>query len=258
MINPLKMNMIRKLMGCLISIILFLSSVSSFATDDIAGEEMAASDGTVEVEYLPQVTLPYRERRPSWALAMSVGQEVITPDSFVSIQDNSSYETLYGSGAIHMVQATLGFKYNIPMGAVSAEGIFATGNVADDRTGSSRSLSLTKKGVQATWTLDAIFKEPLVAPYVSGQIFELDYNDKGASTGNSAGTTAPTSSIVLGLLLQLNSLDPTDTAMVAHHDFGLNNTYLDLFVSQYNSSTSSSDPEFQTAVNWGAGLRLEF
>lgn len=244
---------------------IFLALFNTAKAEELIGDEQMASDGKVEVIYAPDLQVPYRERRSPWAFIISISQENLRPEKFVSNQDGASYSSLFGATNIPMIQITTGAKYNFSLGALSLELETASGQISDPRSGVSRSLILAKRGLRAGWTMDAIFHEPYVAPYVVGQAFVIDYSDRGAVvpdpttvTGPSSGTTALTTAATVGLLIQLNSLDPTDAATRANYEYGLNNTYLDIFASQYNTSNESRDPQFQTALNWGLGLRLEF
>lgn len=220
----------------------------------------ASPDGKIDIIYGPELLEPYRERRSKWSFTFGLNQENFFPEKAQLNSDTTpvSYESLFGKEPIRLFQINTGAKYNFLWGALSAELIYGMGQVSDGRSGVSRVLSITKQGLSFGWTMDSLFREPYVAPYINGQVFEMSYADKGASIGDDTGITAPTTGMTVGLLIQLNAVDPTDTAMKANFEYGLNNTFLDLFLTQYNTSNSKDDPELQTSLNWGAGIKLEF
>jgi hypothetical protein len=228
------------------------------ATQEFAEDPAYIPDGKVEIDYPPSLLEPYRERRSDWSFQFATNLENFRPNEFISSNDGLTYDQLFGSSSVPVLQLSLGSKYNLAIGALTVNFIGGYGKVSGDRSGVSRELEITKKALTAEWILDAIMHEPYVAPYIQGQILEIEYRDKGAAVGDSSGRTALTSGYTLGLLIQLNFLDPTDTAMVANKNYGLNNTFIDIFASQYNTSQASDDPDFKTTLNWGAGLRLEF
>ena len=115
---------------------------------------------------------------------------------------------------------------------------------------------LTKTAVGLGIILDALFKEPYVAPYFNGQMYSINFEEV-ATAGKSKGTTTTASAFTVGTLIQLNWIERELSAksLIEH---GLNNTYLDLFATQYSSSGSSTDPKFETGFNFGGGFKLEF
>jgi hypothetical protein len=220
--------------------------------------DYVSSDGQIDVIYAPDILEPYRDRRGPWAFNFGITAEEFHPKDFIAGSDGSTYEAMFGEVPIRLTQGSLGVKYNFFLGSLSVDGIFGTGKVYDEGSGIGRSLEVTKRGLSFGWTLDSIFSEPYVAPYINAQVFELDFVEAGFGLEKKSGTTAPTSGVSVGLLFQLNSVDPTEAARVANAEYGLNNTYLDIFATQYNTSTSETDPQFETSMNFGAGLRLEF
>ncbi len=239
---------------------LFLTTLShaSFEEPSAADDDLISADGKVDVIYAPDALEPYRERRGPWAFDFGISMEEFHPEDFTAGSDGATYKTMFGEVPIRLAQVAAGIKYNFFLGALNLDAQFGTGKVYDEGSGLKRSLEVSKRGLSLGWTLDSIFAEPYVAPYVSAQVFEMDFEEKGSAVGDKSGTTAPTSGFSLGVLIQLNSIDPTDAARVANSSYGLNNTYLDVFATKYNTSTSETDPDFETSMNIGAGLRLEF
>jgi hypothetical protein len=225
---------------------------SSKPNDEIIG------DGKIEIIYPATEAAPYLERRSNWGIQFGIDQENFLPSHFVSSNDSYTYKQMFGDASIQIVEASLGVKYNFGLGALTFDVVGGSGSVSNGLTGVTRGLSVVKRAVAVGYTMDAIMKEPYVAPYAKFQVFDFTYSDQGSINGDSTGTTAWTTGFTIGLLIQLNSIDPTDAALRANSDYGLNNTYLDVFATQYNTSNAKDDPEFETALNWGAGIRLEF
>jgi hypothetical protein len=118
-------------------------------------------------------------------------------------------------------------------------------------------LNISKKGIGAHLTLDNLFPEPYVAPFAEAQYVSFDWQESQPNDLKVSGSTAYSSAFRFGLSLQLNWLDPK-SALAAQESSGMENAFIDVFVSQYSASTAAEDPNFQTGMNYGGGLRLEF
>lgn len=249
-------------------LLLLLISLNVFAEDEIV-EDLGPNDGTIEIVYPPSPEVEYRNRRENWSILFGIGVDNILPNKFVSPLSGENYKDIYGSNnRVPLTQVSLGTKFNTELGSFGAEFLGGYGTLGGtDSLGNDRTLEITKYGGSVIFILDTMFAEPYVAPYVSGSGFILSYVDKSnnqitntetseAGTRKS-GTTGIISALTAGALIQLNWIEK-DTAYNARSSYGLNNAYLDVFASQYNSSSKSSDPQFQTSMNWGAGIRLEF
>lgn len=237
---------------CLVSLAILLPC-SLLAQEE---KGIDGGDGTIEIVYPSEYTEEYKERRSDWSTVFSVTMDNILPDKYRSKIQGETFEDLFGKTNISIVQVEIGTKYNFSLGALGASLFYGVGEIDDDRIGEKRKLSLSKQGIGFNFTMDNLFDEPLVAPYVGGQVFTMNYKETAPDVSDS-GQTAMTTGYTVGLLLQLNWLDP-NSALQAQNSSGLENSYLDLFLSQYNTSESEDDPNFQTSFNWGAGLRLEF
>jgi hypothetical protein len=71
-----------------------------------------------------------------------------------------------------------------------------------------------------------------------------------------SGKTAVTTGYSLGALLLLDWLDPA--AALNAVNSGIENTYIDLYLAQLNTSNSEADPRLETAFNLGVGLKVEY
>ena len=238
----------------LLAFCLLLIARESFAETET---EAVIQDGKVEVIYSAEALSSYRQRRPSHSIVFGVTVDNLFPEKFRSKIDGAAYKELFGSSVVPLVQADLGIKYNFGLGGVYGGVILGTGEVSDSPNGESTTLNLRKKGLTAGFYMDNMFEEPYVVPYVSGQVFSFDWEESTKSLGSKTGATAYTSAIQVGVLLQLNWLDP-EASLAAQNASNLNNTFIDMFASQYNTSNGSDDPNFQTDFNFGVGLRLEY
>lgn len=217
----------------------------------------ASNDGKIDVVYAARQDEAYRDRRGKWATYFAINVDQIYPNKFRSRIDNASYDEEFDSLPIPLLQFEVAQKYNLGIGGVGVSAMAGHGEVTDYRR-AERALNLTKYGLGLLYVMDVLFPEPYLAPYFSAQLLRFRWDEAGSKTeGSVSGETSESTAITFGALIQLNSLDP-DSSLYARNSSGLENTYLDLFVSVYNPSDSSKDPNFQTDINFGAGLRFEF
>lgn len=237
---------------------LLLIARETFAQVDT---ETLPEEGKVEVIYPADRSVSYRDRRSTWATTFGINTEQILPDKFRSRITNGAYEDTFYDQPVSMIQAQLGTKLNFGLGALGASVMAGYGETSDPRNSTNHSLTLKKYGLGAQFIMDNLFSEPYFAPYIEGQLLKFGWQEKRWSgetvIGDITGETGTTSAVAFGVLIQLNWID-RDAAWTAHESSGLNNTFLDLFVSQYNTSDVETDPNFQTGINYGGGLRLEF
>ena len=254
---------IASIAGNIVLTLLLFFSLLLMARQGFA-QELGFSDGKVDVVYPAEKSAPYKLRRGAWSNVLGFNFESITPDKYISPLETltpdgtNSYKSLFGTSPIQMFNLELGRKYNFALGSLGLSAVAGGGGVIDGRSADNRRLALVKKGVSANLTLDTLFNEPYVAPYASVHVFSFDWSETAEiSQERKSGSTAVTTGLVAGALIQLNWIDG-DGALAAQDSFGLENTYLDLFVSQYNTSDSKKDPNFKTGTNYGAGLKMEF
>ena len=114
---------------------LFLIAKQANAQDKTDSSSMNASnlnaepnDGTVEIIYPAEALAPYTERRGNWSTIAGVNVDLIYPDKFRSkIDATTSYDSLFESYPMSVVQLELGAKYNTAIGSF---GIGALGGIA--------------------------------------------------------------------------------------------------------------------------------
>lgn len=219
--------------------------------------EVSIDDGKVEVTYPADRLTSYNQRRPNHTILFGLSIDNLAFGGFQSIEQNYSYEELYGGEKVPLYQLDLGIKYNLAIGGLYGSLIYGHGSISDHTDGLLTTLILQKKGLSLGLILDNFFPEPYVAPYISMQFYDFDWEEQTETMESHHGRTAFSSAIQAGVLLQLNWLDP-DSALAGKNSANLNNTFLDLYASQYNTSGAEDDPDFKTDINFGFGLRLEF
>lgn len=235
---------------------LILIARESLANSETETED-TVQDGKVEILYSPDELTTYKERKQDRSFLFSVSVDNLILNQFKSPIDDQLYEDLFGEQTIPLVQLDLGIKQNFGFGGVYASFIIGKGEVSERTSGQLTTMNLQKKGISLGLIADRLFQEPYVAPYISWQLFNFDWEERTEFQGSKHGETGLANAVQGGVLFQLNWLDP-DTALDGQRSSNLTNTYLDLFVSQYNTSDRAEDPDFQTGVNFGFGLRLEY
>lgn len=237
--------------------LLVLSAFSFAQADQSDIEEYTNDSGKVEVQYEAEALAPYRLRRRSWSPIIGINVSALVPKKYFSQIDGNSYQDMFGANTmIPLVQAQLGTQYNFTAGSIGGSLNVGYGSVTGSGIGEQRTLRLIKIGGALTYTMNNIWDEPYVAPYISGEVYTFNYSENGA-TDSKSGHTAAGMAFTLGLLFQLNWIDP-HSSLDARNSSGINNVFLDLFAQQYNTSSSSSDANFESDLNWGAGLKFEF
>jgi hypothetical protein len=227
------------------------------AAEDPAVADYRTTNELVEFHYPIEVNTPYRERRETSGFMFSLGYENILLDRYVSIVDFTTfYQEMFGESEFPVYEINLSYKANFSIGALTANFGLGYGSISDDALGVVRSLTLTKYSVSGSYIMDAIFEEPYVAPYLTAGMMRIGLEEKMADT-TEVGNIDMLYFYQAGLLFQLNWLDSTISKKNII-DYGLENTYLDVFVVKFEPSSDVNDPDTSTDFSIGAGIRLEF
>lgn len=220
-------------------------------------EDYRNSESLVEKHFPIEITASYKERREESAFMFSLNYENVMLDRYVSRLDSTVlYQDMFGESEFPVYNLDLSYKYNVFLGSFTGNVGIGYGSIVDDTTGVSYSLSLLKYNISASYIMDMLFDEPYAAPYVAAGVMRLKVEEKAdaAAVTRSMGALAYYQA---GVLIQLNWMDPS-VSRKNITDYGLQNTYLDVFVSKYEPSSSLDDPDTSTDYSLGAGLRLEF
>lgn len=199
--------------------------------------------------------VPYKYRRTKWGSLFTISYVQMNFTSFEPTYSAVAYEDIYGADT-GMIEAAFDIKYNFSLGALSAQLAYgALGSSGSDGTTSS-DISLSQLRMGLKFTADNLFNEPIVAPYVGGGIYNMNY--KESSAGDSAGgITDPALYFLFGSYFQVDWLDST-AAVEAYSEGGIENTYLFLEARNYMASETAQDPDFSTEFSLSGGLSLEF
>lgn len=211
----------------------------------------------VEVHINQDVLAPYKERREKHGIYFGVQYEPLVLKNYEStLQSGVKYGSLFGDEAISLIRANMNYKYNFEMGSLALGGDVGSGEVKGSKSGSSTTLSVLKYGINMQFTIDNVWPEPYAAPYFGLNLWQMDLSEKNP-TDSYSGVTQIGYNYMLGVLVQLDWLDK-DTAKESTFSTGLENTFLDLYITQYAKTESAEDPNTETDLGYGAGVRLEF
>jgi hypothetical protein len=251
---------------CLVILTLALGPLASFAAEETPTEKtqdtpvpMLSNDGPlVEIQYPADLlTGDYKDRRPNRGWMFGLDYQAFRPTNYISTLDNLGYGNMFGSSPVQLFELQVAYKSNFEAGGFTVGFGGGAGQVTgSDSTGADRTLALTKLAVSGSYIMDTLFPQPYVAPYVQAQLYRFSVKESNPTTSFSADTQ-PGISYTAGILLQLDGLD-RDTATRTTLDWGLQNTYLDVFMTKYMSSSGTNDPDFENNWDYGAGLRMEF
>ncbi len=218
---------------------------------------MAATEdqSLVEVSIPQDILSPYRERRGTNGMFFGLDYESLILKNFFSTSDGATYSDLFGSNAIGLIHLSVDYKFNFSLGALTIGGDIGMGSASGKV--SPRKLDVTKYGIGLKYVADALMPEPFVAPYVGLNIWKMGTKETVTSTESVSESTGIGYNYTIGLLVQLNWID-YDDARQATFNYGLENTYLDIYATQYAKTDSEADVNTATDILWGAGLKFEF
>lgn len=210
----------------------------------------------VEVELSQDNLASYKERRENHGAYVGFAYEAMDLKNFVSTLDSQSYRSLFGKKGVPLVRLMVDYKYNFMLGSFALGLDYGMGRLTDRLSGAERSLEISKYGVGIKFTADMIVDEPYAAPYIGINLWQMGISETSPTDSFSA-TTQMGLNYTVGLLLQLDWID-LESAKYATFKWGLENTFLDLYATQYAQTSAVDDPNTETEWLYGGGLRLEF
>lgn len=236
-----------------LKLILSIFVVSVWTSMAVATDEVHQ---LVEVELPQNILAPYKERRADHGSYITIGYEELNLGNYISTIDSATYGDMFGNEALPLLRLQIDYKYNFELGSLALGAEFGTGSISDDRMGEDRTLSVHKYGIVVKYSADMLFDEPYVVPYGAVHFWKMDISESSPAD-SFAGSTDIGMNYTLGVLLQLNWIDP-DSSRNATNNWGLENTFLDLYATQYAKSSSIDDPDTETDALLGGGLIMEF
>lgn len=227
-------------------------------------ESVASTEDEVIVERAEDFTLPYSERRGRWGIIFSVNYENYYPSEFFSVIQNDKYQFFLDKN-IPLAGAEIGLKYNFSLGSLALLAGYAQGSV-DDMAGGIEDITVSITKAALNLSLDNIFSEPYVVPFVQVGVHTIDWSETG-TTLEERFTSEPNYHYKAGFSFQLNWIEKaidSNSPGESLRSSGLENTYLDVFYTSYAQPAKIADTvgaegegDLQSA-QYGVGLKLEF
>jgi hypothetical protein len=244
----------------LTALFFIFSTLSIFPDPSLAA---AQDPGLVEVHYPIEVLSPYKERRRTHGANVGVNLIQMIPYNWESLlTPGEFYSDVYGETPISLASVELGYKFNFVLGSLSFLLGYGSGFASTEVGGVYQDISVTKYLGKVMYIMDNLFSEPYVAPYVAGSAWQMTFNEtQDGDDEEYFLTTGIGYEYSAGLLIQLNWIEDWllgGESTTALADMGLENTYIDLFVSQHLRAGGEEEAPTATDYNYGAGLRLEF
>lgn len=255
------------------TVVCFLFSFSALAQD--LNFDETHSSGQVTVEKAENYTLPYKERRGTHGVVFAVGMETLNPQDYRSQFNDGHFDNFSAGNKVSMLNLELGYKYNLSsLGSISIVGVYGSGGVDGSDGSFDRNFAFTKYGVSANFAIDAILDEPWIVPYVQAGVHQFAASETGVISGNEETRTATAGfagNYKFGLLFQLDWIESAidkNARAERLRSSGLENTYIDVFMTEYLASSDAIDPAVQFGTEGdpnmaassviGVALKLEF
>ncbi len=232
-----------------------LIAILFLATQLLQNSAYSAEMGSplVEVQIAEDVLAPYLERRDSYGIMAGIDYESLVFKNFYSSEDGASYGTIFGTDPVPLVRLALDYKQNLGIGSLSVGVHYGVGSVSSVLD---RALEIKKYGGGIKFIADALMKEPYIAPYIGVEAWKIQTVETATNTMVTK-TTGIGMSYSAGVLLQLNWID-LRTANLTALNYGLENTFINLYATQYSKTQNAVDFDTTTDLLWGAGIKLEF
>ena len=197
--------------------------------------------------------VPYDQRRENWGvtLGFSYGRflEGYGP-KYGNIKDFEDES---------LVEFHINVKRNLDQGSLGiAFGVSSYNGSSAESESNHSTLSLTPLRLGIQYTIDHIFDEPLIAPYLSGGVYTVFYKEShrpvDGGDGNTEGRTDFSFYATAGFLIQLNWLDMKST-IEAYQESDIKNTFL--FVEARSLLKPSKAPDL-SGQQANIGMKIEF
>ncbi len=256
-------NSDRCLVASCIFMVILLSGINSYGMESGGSaqktsdsrEEVPAPENLVDVHLRTNPHAVHKERRVNWSWRFAISGERFYPNSYISPQNQASYQDMFGDNQGYLATATIGGQYSLNFGAIFLDLQYGGGTISGLATTEAK-MQLNKHGLNFGILLDRFSDDPLLSPFIAFQAVRFNWQESSV-IGALEGETSVATGLMVGFSFHLNRSD-RHSASRAYMEYGLNNTYFDLFAVQYNDSDNNLDPSFKTTADVGLGLRLEF
>ena len=193
--------------------------------------------------------IPYKKRRANWGFIAGLSHGTYTPENYKPNFSDKSFMETYGNQSLTEIH--LNIKRNLDWGALGVSlgiGIYREDNNAT-------TLSLTPLRLGGQYTMDHLFSEPFVVPYISGGLYTVFYEEKLEAKAFKGNTrVSPYGSA--GMLFQLDWVD-TKAAVESYLESNIENTFLFLEARYFMASQNEENPNLST-LHTTLGLKVEF
>jgi hypothetical protein len=197
--------------------------------------------------------VPYRDRRSKISGFFGFEGGTYAPVNYMpQINTGQTYGSYYSGGAAPNVELVFGAKFNFFLGSIGAQ---VGGGFFSATASSGAVLTVNPITAGLIYSMDSLFKEPYVVPYVVAGAYTDIYKevDQGLSID---GQTSYAPFYSVGLMFQLDWIDP-ETHDSGYKDFGLENTFIFLEMRSFLAS-NDFNADFSTPLQFSGGFRFEF
>ena len=237
------------------------NSDSEKMNENIETDQAPKKAGTelVEVRTNESIYYPYKQRQNQWGFTFSLGAENVNYPGLISQFDEESFEFLYGSSGVPMLNLELGPRYNMSWGSLALLAGYGLLDITDDRSGASDELTIQRYSATAVFYLDNIWSEPYFVPYVGGGIWMADYSEiRGAFSDEVSNTSTDLGyHYKVGALIGLDWIEPEST-LKSRRETGMKAMFVNVYASSTFMSESEPDPDLENELDLGASLVFEF
>lgn len=213
----------------------------------------------IEIRTSHDIFLPYKQRQNKWGFSLSLGAEQVDFPSLVSQFDDNSFQALFGSNGLTMINLELGPKYNFSWGSLSTVIGYGQLSARDSRIGTEAGIDIKRYSATAVLSLDSYWDEPYFVPYLGAGIWQSDYSETSESD---PGDTRRYSTEIgyhvrIGALFGLDWIEPS-TALRARKETGVKGVFVNFYASTSFMSESAPDPDLENEYDLGASLIFEY
>jgi hypothetical protein len=237
--------------------------VAQSASNTVKRQNLENTSGLVEVEPTNIVPadltggfylIPYRIRRPRWTQIYGLAYSTFSPIDHEPEFVATTYEEVFGSDG-SMFDFTINIKRNLRWGSLGFEvgaGSFSKSSVGDF---AGIDLSITPIRLGFMVSLDNLFFEPYVVPYVVGGGYTIIYKESIGTANDVSGNTQVAPYATAGILFQTDWLDKT-AARESYQESGIENTFVFVEGRMFFEAMDSQDPNF-SSFHANLGLKIE-
>lgn len=240
---------------CLVLQTFFAShSEASENTQDL--QKKKSSSGWVEVEPEIDYDRDYVYRRHPLGFVFSFQTESgRLSDQFISPFGALTYNQMIDR-PLQIFEIQMSAKWNLSWVSVLLGAGIGGGSQKGDKSGTMYWVELEKKSFHLLFAFDTLMSFPWVVPYAG--LLWTGWDVRNISSAERIVSSNPyTLGNQAGLMFQINWFEER-TARRAHADSGLENTYLDIFLTQYPGYVQEGTPNIRFSTSYGLALRMEY